>query len=74
MFKESESLLTVREAAAALRVHPAHVYRLISRRKIVHYKVPGVGIRFRPADLEGMVDGSRRGGDSPVNPRRSKKR
>ena len=51
-------MLTVREVAEILQVHPNHVRRLISNKKIKHSKIPGVGIRFYLKDIERMVEES----------------
>jgi excisionase family DNA binding protein len=54
------SLLDVREAAALLKIHPGSLYRLCAKRGIIFYRVPGVGLRFRPSDLDKFIDRSRR--------------
>jgi len=33
-------------------VHPVSIYKLIQADKIPHYRIPGVGIRFKKAELE----------------------
>jgi excisionase family DNA binding protein len=53
-------LFTPREAAEVLKIHPGSLYRLCARRGIVFYRIPGVGLRFRPSDLDKFVDRSRR--------------
>lgn len=53
-------LLKIREAAAILRVSPGSLYRLAKRRAVVSFKIPGVGLRFRPADLEKFIASGRR--------------
>ena len=53
-------LLTVREAAAFLRVHPGTLYRLAGRRVVVSYKIEGAGLRFKPSDLEKFVNAGKR--------------
>jgi excisionase family DNA binding protein len=52
--------MTVREAAEVLKIHPGSLYRLCARRGIIFYRIPGVGLRFRPSDLNKFVDRSRR--------------
>ena len=49
------SLLDVREAAALLKIHPGSLYRLASRRAVISYKIEGVGLRFKPSDLDKLV-------------------
>jgi excisionase family DNA binding protein len=53
-------LMTIREAAGVLKIHPGSLYRLCARRGIIFYRVPGVGLRFRPSDLDKFIDRSRR--------------
>jgi excisionase family DNA binding protein len=53
-------LFTPREAAEVLKIHPGSLYRLCARRGIVFYRIPGVGLRFRPSDLDKFVDRYRR--------------
>ena len=53
-------MFTPREAAEVLKIHPGSLYRLCARRGIVFYRIPGVGLRFRPSDLDKFVDRSRR--------------
>ena len=60
MNNTGKNLITVREAAAALRIHPGSLYRLCARRGIPFYRIKGVGLRFRPSDLDRFVDRSRR--------------
>ena len=48
-------LLTVKEAARLLKVHPIHIYRLVRRRSIPSLKIPGVGVRFDAEELEGWA-------------------
>jgi excisionase family DNA binding protein len=43
-------LLTVVEVARYLRVHPATIYRLLSKRTIPAFRVAGEW-RFRPAEI-----------------------
>lgn len=47
--------MTIREAAAALKIHRGSLYRLASKRAVVSYKIEGVGLRFKPSDLEKFV-------------------
>ena len=60
MTTNTDGLMTVREAAEILKIHPGSLYRLCARRGIVFYRIPGVGLRFRPSDLNKFVDRSRR--------------
>lgn len=49
--------LTVREAAAILRVHPISIYRGCSAHRIPHVKA--FGIRIDRADLERFMQGAK---------------
>jgi len=60
MTTNTDGLMTVREAAEILKIHPGSLYRLCARRGIIFYRIPGVGLRFRPSDLNKFVDRSRR--------------
>jgi len=60
MTTNTDGLMTVREAAEVLKIHPGSLYRLCARRGIIFYRIPGVGLRFRPSDLNKFVDRSRR--------------
>jgi excisionase family DNA binding protein len=60
MSEFGDRLYTVREAAAVLRIHPGTLYRLASRRAIVSCKYAGIGIRFKPSDLEKFINQGRR--------------
>jgi excisionase family DNA binding protein len=60
MTTNTDSLMKIRDAAAALRIHPGSLYRLCARRGIIFYRIPGVGLRFRPSDLDKFIDRSRR--------------
>lgn len=46
-----EKLLTVKEAAEFLSIHPKNVYRLISERRIPFIWKPGIGYRLKESDL-----------------------
>lgn len=60
-------LLTVREAAGILRISVGGMYRLASRRAVVSYKYAGMGLRFKPSDLEKFVlKGKRTRRDAPA--------
>jgi excisionase family DNA binding protein len=48
--KEPAPVLTVREAARELGVHPQTVYRQVAAGTLPHFRV-GQAIRFRRADL-----------------------
>jgi excisionase family DNA binding protein len=55
--KQETRFLTVREAAAALRVSPAHIYRLIDRRVVPAVRVgDGAGpLRIDRDELEAWL-------------------
>ena len=57
-----KELLTVNQVAGILKIHPVHLRRLVSNKRIKFYKVPGVGIRFDPQDIQRMIE------DSEVKP------
>lgn len=46
-----EKLLTVREAAEYLSIHPKHLYRIISERLIPFIWKKKIGYRLRESDL-----------------------
>jgi excisionase family DNA binding protein len=56
---QGDRWLTVREAAAILRVHPTSIYRSCSRRRIPHAKAAGVGIRIDRHDLEKFLENAK---------------
>ncbi len=60
MSELGDRLYTCREAAAVLRIHPGTLYRLASKRVIISYKYAGIGIRFRPSDLERFINQGKR--------------
>ncbi len=47
--------LSINEAASYLRYSTRHLRRLISQRKIKHYKLPTGGIRFHRSDLDAFI-------------------
>ena len=49
-------LLTVAQVAAWLQCSESSVYDLARQRKLRSHKIPGVGVRFRPEDVEVYVD------------------
>ena len=51
-------MMTAREVADILRCHRHHIYRLVSEKRIRHFKIPGVGVRFDPDDIKRMIDES----------------
>ena len=51
-----ERLLTVREAAELLSIHPKSLYKLISQRRIPFIRKPGIGYRFRFSDLKKWLE------------------
>ena len=61
------ALLTTREAADALRVHPRTVQRLVERGQLsaVHL---GTAVRFDPADIADLTDRLKRRGSGPMTP------
>jgi len=60
MNNNGTSLLTIREAAEVLKIHPGSLYRLCAKRGIIFYRIPGVGLRFRPSDLDRFIDRAKR--------------
>ena len=48
-------LLTIKEAAGLLKIHPQHLYRLIGKRAVPYLKIPGVGIRFDLDQVEKWI-------------------
>jgi len=48
--------LTVREAAAILRVHPISIYRSCSAHRIPHVKAAGVGVQIDKLELDTMFE------------------
>ena len=51
-----EILLTVKEVASLLKVHPNHIRRLMGSRAIPHFKKPGVGVRFDPKEIKKWME------------------
>jgi len=47
-----DPLLTAKDVAAILRVHPHTVYKWVENCKIPYFKRPGLGIRFQLPDVE----------------------
>jgi excisionase family DNA binding protein len=47
-----EQLLTVKEVADLLKLHPQSVYRLVNSQAIPHIKQEGIGLRFRRSHIE----------------------
>lgn len=60
MTTNTGGLMTIREAAAALKIHEGSLYRLCAKRGIIFYRIPGVGLRFKPSDLEEFVNKGKR--------------
>ncbi len=48
-------LLTVADLAAALRLKPATVRRMVARGEIGYHRLNGKDLRFTRADLEGLL-------------------
>lgn len=51
-----KELLTVKEAAPILKIHPQHIYRLVYQKRIPYIKKPGLGIRFDPDEIEKWIE------------------
>lgn len=51
----AELLLTVADLAAALRLKPATVRRMVARGEIGYHRLNGKDLRFTRADLEGLL-------------------
>ncbi len=49
------ALLTIKEAAGLLKIHPHHLYRLIGKRAVPYLKIPGVGVRFDLDQIEKWI-------------------
>ena len=47
-----QRLMTVNDVADVLRLHPKTVYRLAAEKRIPSKKRAGLGLRFRPTDIE----------------------
>ena len=60
MTTNTDALLRVRDAAKVLMIHPGSLYRLCAKRGVLFYRIPGVGLRFRPSDLERFIDRAKR--------------
>ncbi|RIK73198.1 MAG: hypothetical protein DCC68_25320 [Planctomycetota bacterium] len=60
----STTLITLREAAEALRMSPQRLGRLIRRGQIPHVMLPGDDVRFDERDLTAWVE-SRKAGVAP---------
>jgi len=54
-----EPLLTVKEAARVLRIHPISCYRLCYKKKLSHLRLDGCGLRVRPSDLRDYIERGR---------------
>lgn len=50
-----KALLTIKEASELLKIHPHHLYRLIGKRGVPYLKIPGVGVRFDPEEIERWI-------------------
>lgn len=48
---DESQLLTVEQASQYLNTHPKNLYRRINPSKIPHYRIPGLGIRFKQDEL-----------------------
>ena len=58
---EAPELLTVREAADALKVHRSTIYELLERKAIRGIRLgsyPGAAIRIRAADISKILEGA----------------
>lgn len=49
------TLLTIKEAAERLKVHPQQLYKLVYAKKVPFIRKPGVGVRFDPDTLDAWV-------------------
>ena len=49
------TLLTIKEAATRLKVHPQHLYKLVYAQKVPFIRRPGLGVRFDPDQLDAWV-------------------
>ncbi len=54
MAEPAGKLLVVPEVAKMLDVSTATLYRLVERRCIAHYRIPG-GLRFRQEDIDAYL-------------------
>ena len=61
-------LLTVKELARILRLHPATVYGLISSGSVLASRLPGDGLRIEAKELEKLL--SQNTGRTCAKPRR----
>jgi excisionase family DNA binding protein len=61
VYRGNEPLIGVKLAAEFLGIHPNSLYRLVDKGEILHYRIPGVGIRFSQKDLARWVEGYVRG-------------
>jgi len=55
-----EPLLTVKEVAHILHIHPISCYRLCYKKKLSHLRLDGVGVRIRPGDLREYINNGRK--------------
>lgn len=54
-----KKLLTVKELAELIGVHPQTVYQLIYAKKVPFVKKDGIGYRFRPEEIEEWINRDR---------------
>jgi len=48
-------LLTVKEVAKVLKTSPYTVYKLVENKKIPHFRIDGIGIRFDPEKIKKFI-------------------
>jgi excisionase family DNA binding protein len=70
---DKPALLTTTEAAALLHVHPRTVQRLVDRGQLCAVHL-GSAVRFDPRDVDGLIEGVKRGrparaATNPIRPR-----
>jgi len=51
-----EKAITIKEAAAILGITPTHLYRVVAKNKIPHFRI-GLAVRFLPSQLELFMRG-----------------
>jgi excisionase family DNA binding protein len=54
---DKDPLLTHREAAAKVKVHPGTIHRWISSGVLPHIRTPGGRIRIRTSDIDAFSNG-----------------
>lgn len=59
-----KEILTVKQVAQLLKIHPHSVYRMVSNKTIPFVKIKGLGVRFDLADIEDWIQ---KGRVMPIN-------